>query len=118
VDVDPNGDPVTELRRLVASLQASADYLSDRIGLDLVDDKGRASALYAMWHGAVVELRQALTALARIGTPDVAVTVNQGVPVDVVIERLSAAVRPYPEAADAFARAALDLAREAGERAE
>lgn len=54
---------------------------------------------------------------ARPDTAQPAVTVNfhQGVPVDTVLARVVAAVRPWPAAADAVAQVLAELAREAKE---
>jgi hypothetical protein len=118
-DVDPHDDPVLELRKLSASLQASADALSDRIGFDLVDEKGRPSPLFAMWAGVVTELRQALTALSRVGVPETQVNVQVGMPVSVVFERIAETLRPWPDAAAAVATLMVDLAEgAAGDGAE
>jgi len=109
-DIDPDADPVTELRKLVASLQASADYLAERIGFDLVDDKGKPSPLFPMWSGVVTELRQALAVLARVGVPETQVNVQVGMPVGVVFERIAETLRPWPDAAAAVATLMVDLA--------
>ncbi|MDX3860052.1 hypothetical protein [Streptomyces europaeiscabiei] len=65
-DFDPKADPRDELARLTASLQQSADYLAGRIGEDLVDSKGRPSALFAMWMAVVGDLRRCLDTLVKL----------------------------------------------------
>lgn len=106
---DPVGDPLDELRRLAAGLRILVDDLAGRIGDDLVhEDSGKLAPLYLIWRDLVDRLQGCLSVLARAGTPDVTVTVHQGVPVTVVLERVAEAVRPFPEAAAAVSLAMRD----------
>lgn len=103
---DPVGDPLDELRRLAAGLRLLVDELAARIGDDLVNpETGKVSGLYLVWRDLIDRLQESLTVLARAGMPDVSVTVHQGVPVSVVLERVAEAVRPFPEAAAAVSLA-------------
>lgn len=96
------------------------DLLHQRAWSELTRDDEDSQPLQAIDRLLRIQERRArllgLDAI-RADTAQPAVTVNlhQGVPVDTVLARVVAAVRPWPAAADAVAQVLAELAREAKE---
>lgn len=113
-DTHPTADPLEALARLSGSLERSADYLSERIGDELVDERGRPSPLYDMWSKVVTELRQTLAATTRatIAHKVELTTVGISLDGDLFAQRVLSALAPWPDAAAAVRATFLDVAGE------
>lgn len=94
------------------------DQLHQRAWSELTRDDEDSQPLQAIDRLLKIQERRArLLGLDARDTTQAAVTVNVagGVPVDTVLARVVAAVRPWPAAADAVAQVLAELAREAKE---
>lgn len=95
------------------------DLLHQRAWSELTRDDEDSQPLAAIDRLLRVQERRAkllgLDARPDTAQPAVTVTLHQGVPVDTVLARVVAAVRPWPAAADAVAQVLAELAREAKE---